>query len=113
MNPELAKEAGDCLDEKQCKKAALQVVRYMGKLEQDHERIRQQQLQRETLTTYGIFYVIFWHLEREAQRRATEESEMAAKKAKNATKKNEKRQVSSKLDEEAIHASGRQSQTNG
>ncbi|KYO31086.1 leucine-rich repeat-containing protein 59 [Alligator mississippiensis] len=49
LDPTLAKVAGDCLDEKQCKQAAVRVLQYMKAIqsEQDRERQRRLQVERE------------------------------------------------------------------
>ncbi|KAJ0060653.1 hypothetical protein NL108_016838, partial [Boleophthalmus pectinirostris] len=43
----LAKAAGDCLDERQCKQCAARVLQHMRGLQEEVEKIRQKKLQRE------------------------------------------------------------------
>uniref|UniRef100_A0A6I8QGI6 Leucine-rich repeat-containing protein 59 n=1 Tax=Xenopus tropicalis TaxID=8364 RepID=A0A6I8QGI6_XENTR len=45
LKPALAKVAGDCLDEKQCKECAQGVLQYMKSVQSDHERELQRKLQ--------------------------------------------------------------------
>jgi hypothetical protein len=46
LEPTLAKAAGMCLDEQQCKKCALNVLKYMKELASEHERKRQLELKK-------------------------------------------------------------------
>ncbi|XP_030064205.1 leucine-rich repeat-containing protein 59 [Microcaecilia unicolor] len=47
LDPVLAKIAGDCLDEKQCKQCAAGVLQYLKAIQSDQDRERQRQLQAE------------------------------------------------------------------
>nr|XP_033817608.1 leucine-rich repeat-containing protein 59 [Geotrypetes seraphini]XP_033817609.1 leucine-rich repeat-containing protein 59 [Geotrypetes seraphini] len=47
LDPILAKVAGDCLDEKQCKQCAAGVLQYLKIMQSDKDRERQRQLQAE------------------------------------------------------------------
>jgi hypothetical protein len=42
LNPQLKQVAGDCLDEKDCKKCAQSVIKYMKQLSSDEERKKQE-----------------------------------------------------------------------
>ncbi|PKU36467.1 leucine-rich repeat-containing protein 59 [Limosa lapponica baueri] len=47
LDPVLAKVAGDCLDEKQCKQAAVKVLQHMRAIQSEQDRQRQRKLQAE------------------------------------------------------------------
>uniref|UniRef100_A0A914WJ09 Leucine rich repeat containing 59 n=1 Tax=Plectus sambesii TaxID=2011161 RepID=A0A914WJ09_9BILA len=91
LEPALAKAAGDCLDEKQCKTAASRVVAYVQKIQSDHERERQKRLDHERETT----------TKKQAKEQAEQKEKSAAKKRE---KENRKQQnTNGKRDAEATH----------
>lgn len=54
LNPELRKVVGECGDENQCKKCAVNVLRYMQQVSADEERKRQIALKKKK----GAFFLI-------------------------------------------------------
>uniref|UniRef100_A0A493SVJ3 Leucine-rich repeat protein SHOC-2 n=1 Tax=Anas platyrhynchos platyrhynchos TaxID=8840 RepID=A0A493SVJ3_ANAPP len=81
LDPVLAKVAGDCLDEKQCKQAAVRVLQHMKVIqsEQDQERQRKLQAEREM------------EKKREAEQRAREAQERELRKREKAEEKERRR----------------------
>ncbi|XP_069808313.1 leucine-rich repeat-containing protein 59 [Dendropsophus ebraccatus] len=81
LNPDLAKVAGDCLDEKQCKECAQRVLQYMKVLQAEQE----QELQRKLLEEQAL------KQKREAQQRQKEEREREQRRKQKALQKARKR----------------------
>ncbi|OXB77003.1 UNVERIFIED_CONTAM: hypothetical protein H355_014825 [Colinus virginianus] len=81
LDPVLAKVAGDCLDEKQCKQAAVRVLQHMRAIQAEQERERQRRLQAEREM----------EKKREAEQRAREAQEREARKREKAEEKERRR----------------------
>ncbi|CAL1599582.1 unnamed protein product [Knipowitschia caucasica] len=81
LEPGLAKAAGDCLDERQCKQCASQVLQHMRGLHEEVEKIRQKKLQREKEL----------EKKREAKQREREAREKEQKKREKAEEKERRR----------------------
>ncbi|XP_026523185.1 leucine-rich repeat-containing protein 59 [Notechis scutatus] len=81
LDPTLAKVAGDCLDEKQCKLAAVRVLQHMRVLQSELDRERQQKLQKEQEL----------EKKREAERQAREAQERELRKREKAEEKERRR----------------------
>ncbi|XP_060620730.2 leucine-rich repeat-containing protein 59 [Anolis sagrei] len=81
LDPMLAKVAGDCLDEKQCKQAAIRVLQHMRAIQSELDRERQQKLQAEREL----------EKKREADRRAREAQERELRKREKAEEKERRR----------------------
>ncbi|XP_075034006.1 leucine-rich repeat-containing protein 59 isoform X2 [Mixophyes fleayi] len=81
LNPILAIEAGDCLDEKQCKECAQKVLQYMKVIQADQERELQRKLLEEQAQKQ----------KREAEQRQKEEREREKKRKQKAQQKARKR----------------------
>ncbi|KAG8565015.1 hypothetical protein GDO81_012667 [Engystomops pustulosus] len=81
LNPALAKAAGDCLDEKQCKESAQQVLQYMKVLQAEHEQGLQRKLLREQALKQ----------KQEAEQRRKEEQEREQKRKQKAQQKAQKK----------------------
>lgn len=81
LEPGLAKAAGDCLDEKQCKQCATKVLQHMRAIQDDVDRAREKRLLREK------------ELERkkEAKQREREAREKEARKREKAEEKEKRR----------------------
>lgn len=82
LEPGLAKAAGDCLDEKQCKQCASRVLQHMRGLQEEVEKVRQKKLQREKDL----------EKKREAKQREREAREREARKREKAEEKERRRQ---------------------
>ncbi|KAG9469002.1 hypothetical protein GDO78_021446 [Eleutherodactylus coqui] len=81
LNPALAKAAGDCLDEKQCKECAQRVLQYMKVVQAEQE----QDLQRKLLEEQAL------KQKREAEQRQKEEKEREQRRKQKAQQKARKR----------------------
>uniref|UniRef100_G3UPJ8 Leucine rich repeat containing 59 n=1 Tax=Meleagris gallopavo TaxID=9103 RepID=G3UPJ8_MELGA len=81
LDPVLAKVAGDCLDEKQCKQAAVRVLQHMKAIQSEQDRERQQKLQAEREM----------EKKREAEQRAREAQERELRKREKAEEKERRR----------------------
>ncbi|XP_015211817.1 leucine-rich repeat-containing protein 59 [Lepisosteus oculatus] len=81
LEPSLAKAAGDCLDEKQCKQCAGRVLQYMRVIQEQEDKEKERRLQREKEL----------EKKREAQQRAKEAREREARKREKAEEKERKR----------------------
>ncbi|XP_062976308.1 leucine-rich repeat-containing protein 59 [Elgaria multicarinata webbii] len=81
LDPTLAKVAGDCLDEKQCKQAATRVLQYMRALQSELDREKQRKLQAEREL----------EKKREAERQAREAQERELRKREKAEEKERRR----------------------
>ncbi|XP_072846707.2 leucine-rich repeat-containing protein 59 [Pogona vitticeps] len=81
LDPTLAKVAGDCLDEKQCKQAALRVLQHMRAIQSELDRERQRKLQAEREL----------EKKREAERRIREAQERELRKREKAEEKERRR----------------------
>ncbi|XP_053158640.1 leucine-rich repeat-containing protein 59 isoform X3 [Hemicordylus capensis] len=81
LDSTLAKVAGDCLDEKQCKQAAIRVLQHMKTIQSDLDRERQRKLQAEREL----------EKKREAERRAREVQERELRKREKAEEKERRR----------------------
>ncbi|XP_042303847.1 leucine-rich repeat-containing protein 59 [Sceloporus undulatus] len=81
LDPMLAKVAGDCLDEKQCKQAAIRVLQHMRAIQSELDRERQRKLQAEREL----------EKKREADRRAREVQERELRKREKAEEKERRR----------------------
>lgn len=81
LNPALAKVAGDCLDEKQCKDCAQSVLQHMKVIQEEQER----ELQRKLLEEQAL------KKKREAEQRQREEREREQKRKQKAKQKARKR----------------------
>ncbi|XP_073444141.1 leucine-rich repeat-containing protein 59 [Dendrobates tinctorius] len=81
LNPALAKAAGDCLDEKQCKECAQMVLQYMKVVQADQE----QDLQRKLLEEQAL------KQKREAEQRQKEDREREQRRKQKAQQKARKR----------------------
>uniref|UniRef100_A0A8D0L7G8 Leucine-rich repeat-containing protein 59 n=1 Tax=Sphenodon punctatus TaxID=8508 RepID=A0A8D0L7G8_SPHPU len=81
LDPVLAKVAGDCLDEKQCKLAAVRVLQHMKTVQSDHDRERQRKLQAEREM----------EKKREAEQRAREAQERELRRREKAEEKERRR----------------------
>ncbi|NXJ09821.1 LRC59 protein, partial [Odontophorus gujanensis] len=81
LDPALAKVAGDCLDEKQCKQAAVRVLQHMRVIQAEQDRERQRRLQAEREM----------EKKREAEQRAREAQEREARKREKAEEKERRR----------------------
>ncbi|KAK7918711.1 hypothetical protein WMY93_009995 [Mugilogobius chulae] len=82
LEPGLAKAAGDCLDERQCKQCAAKVLQHMRGLQEEVEKVRQKKLQREKDL----------EKKREAKQREREAREREMKKKEKAEEKERRRQ---------------------
>uniref|UniRef100_W5MZB8 Leucine-rich repeat-containing protein 59 n=1 Tax=Lepisosteus oculatus TaxID=7918 RepID=W5MZB8_LEPOC len=83
LEPSLAKAAGDCLDEKQCKQCAGRVLQYMRVIQEQEDKEKERRLQREKASEL--------EKKREAQQRAKEAREREARKREKAEEKERKR----------------------
>ncbi|NP_001079394.1 leucine-rich repeat-containing protein 59 [Xenopus laevis] len=81
LKPDLAKVAGDCLDEKQCKECAQRVLQYMKSVQSDHEIELQRKLQLDKERKKKL----------EAKQRVKEEQEREMRKRKKQQQKERKR----------------------
>ncbi|XP_040291663.1 leucine-rich repeat-containing protein 59 [Bufo bufo] len=81
LNPALAKVAGDCLDEKQCKESAQRVLEYMQVIQAQKEQEMQRKLQQEQVLKQ----------KREAEQRKKEEKEREQKRKHKAQQKARKK----------------------
>ncbi|XP_021563408.1 leucine-rich repeat-containing protein 59 isoform X2 [Carlito syrichta] len=81
LDPVLAKVAGDCLDEKQCKQCANKVLQHMKAMQADQERERQRRLEVEREA----------EKKREAKQRAKEAQERELRKREKAEEKERRR----------------------
>ncbi|KFO78454.1 Leucine-rich repeat-containing protein 59, partial [Cuculus canorus] len=81
LDPVLAKVAGDCLDEKQCKQAAVKVLQHMRAIQSEQDRQRQRKLQAEREM----------EKKREAEQRAKEAQERELRKREKAEEKERRR----------------------
>ncbi|KAM4692698.1 leucine-rich repeat-containing protein 59 isoform 1-T2 [Rhinophrynus dorsalis] len=81
LNPALAKVAGDCLDEKQCKECAQRVLQYMKAIHEDQEKEMQRRLMEEREQKQ----------KREAEQRHKEERERETRRRMKAQQKERKR----------------------
>ncbi|XP_018409585.1 PREDICTED: leucine-rich repeat-containing protein 59 [Nanorana parkeri] len=81
LNPALAKAAGDCLDEKQCKDCAQSVLQYMKVIQEEQDR----DLQRKLLEEQAL------KKKREAEQRLKEERDREQKRKQKAKQKARKR----------------------
>ncbi|XP_074463689.1 leucine-rich repeat-containing protein 59 isoform X3 [Larus michahellis] len=81
LDPVLAKVAGDCLDEKQCKQAAVKVLQHMKAIQSEQDRQRQRKLQAEREM----------EKKREAEQRAKEAQEREVRKREKAEEKERRR----------------------
>lgn len=81
LTPALAKVAGDCLDEKQCKDCAQRVLQYMKVVQEEQER----ELQRKLLEEQAL------KQKREAEQRLKEEREREQKRKQKAKQKARKK----------------------
>lgn len=82
LEPGLAKAAGDCLDERQCRQCATKVLQHMRGLQEEVEKVRQKKLQREKDL----------ERKREAKQREREAREKEQKKREKAEEKERRRQ---------------------
>lgn len=82
LEPTLAKAAGDCLDERQCRLCAAKVLQHMRSLQEEVEKVRQKKLQREKDL----------ERKREAKQREREAREKEQKKREKAEEKERRRQ---------------------
>ncbi|XP_048870493.1 leucine-rich repeat-containing protein 59 [Brienomyrus brachyistius] len=81
LEPTLAKVAGDCLDEKQCKQCATRVLQHMKALQEEADKERERRLHKERER----------EKKKEAQQRAREAKEKEARKREKAEEKERKR----------------------
>uniref|UniRef100_A0A8C5IL10 Leucine-rich repeat protein SHOC-2 n=1 Tax=Junco hyemalis TaxID=40217 RepID=A0A8C5IL10_JUNHY len=81
LDPVLAKVAGDCLDEKQCKQAAVKVLQHMKAIQSEQDQQRQRKLQAEREM----------EKKREAEQRAKEALERELRKREKAEEKERRR----------------------
>uniref|UniRef100_A0A3P8W344 Leucine-rich repeat-containing protein 59 n=1 Tax=Cynoglossus semilaevis TaxID=244447 RepID=A0A3P8W344_CYNSE len=81
LEPDLAKAAGDCLDEKQCKQCAAKVLQYMSVIQEEVDRAREKRLLREKEL----------EKKREAKQREREAKEKEARKQQKAEEKERRR----------------------
>uniref|UniRef100_A0A8D0EED9 Leucine-rich repeat-containing protein 59 n=1 Tax=Salvator merianae TaxID=96440 RepID=A0A8D0EED9_SALMN len=81
LDPTLAKVAGDCLDEKQCKQAAVRVLQHMRTIQSEMDRLKQQKLQAKREL----------EKKREAEQRAKEAQERELRKREKAEEKERRR----------------------
>uniref|UniRef100_A0A8C5R142 Leucine-rich repeat-containing protein 59 n=1 Tax=Leptobrachium leishanense TaxID=445787 RepID=A0A8C5R142_9ANUR len=81
LNPALAKAAGDCLDEKQCKECAQGVLQYMKVMQSEQDREMQRKLMEEQVVKQ----------KREAEQRKREERERELRRREKARQKERKR----------------------
>ncbi|XP_029383259.1 leucine-rich repeat-containing protein 59 [Echeneis naucrates] len=81
LEPGLAKAAGDCLDEKQCKQCATKVLQYMRAIQEEVDRAREKRLLREKEL----------ERKREAKQREREAREKEARKREKAEEKEKRR----------------------
>ncbi|KAM9837082.1 leucine-rich repeat-containing protein 59 isoform 2-T2 [Aulostomus maculatus] len=81
LEPVLAKAAGDCLDEKQCKQCALKVLQHMQALQEEADRAREKRLLREKEL----------EKKKEAKQREREAREKEARKREKAEEKEKRR----------------------
>ncbi|XP_005999669.1 leucine-rich repeat-containing protein 59 isoform X2 [Latimeria chalumnae] len=81
LEPNLAKVAGDCLDEKQCKLSAVKVLQHMKALQSEQDRERQRRIQAEREL----------EKKREAEQRAKEARERELRKREKAEEKERRR----------------------
>uniref|UniRef100_A0A8C7EAV7 Leucine rich repeat containing 59 n=1 Tax=Nothoprocta perdicaria TaxID=30464 RepID=A0A8C7EAV7_NOTPE len=81
LDPVLAKVAGDCLDEKQCKQAAVRVLQHMRAIQSEQDRERQRKLQAEREM----------EKKREAEQRAKEAQQRELRKREKAEEKERRR----------------------
>uniref|UniRef100_A0A8C8VE03 Leucine-rich repeat-containing protein 59 n=1 Tax=Pelusios castaneus TaxID=367368 RepID=A0A8C8VE03_9SAUR len=81
LDPILAKVAGDCLDEKQCKQAAIRVLQHMKAIQSEQDRERQRRLQAEREM----------EKKREAEQRAREVQERELRRREKAEEKERRR----------------------
>ncbi|TFK04617.1 aquaporin-2 [Platysternon megacephalum] len=81
LDPILAKVAGDCLDEKQCKQAAIRVLQHMKAIQSEQDRERQRRLQAEREM----------EKKREAEQRAREAQERELRRREKAEEKERRR----------------------
>ncbi|XP_039198788.1 leucine-rich repeat-containing protein 59 [Crotalus tigris] len=81
LDPALAKVAGDCLDEKQCKLAAVRVLQHMRVIQSELDRERQRKLEKEQEL----------EKKREAERQAREAQERELRKREKAEEKERRR----------------------
>ncbi|XP_041830641.1 leucine-rich repeat-containing protein 59 isoform X1 [Melanotaenia boesemani] len=81
LEPGLAKAAGDCLDEKQCKQCALKVLQHMRAIQDEVDRAREKRLLREKEL----------EKKREARQREREAREREARKREKAEEKEKRR----------------------
>ncbi|XP_044275938.1 leucine-rich repeat-containing protein 59 isoform X2 [Varanus komodoensis] len=81
LEPSLAKVAGDCLDEKQCKQAATRVLQHMRAIQSELDREKQRKLQAEREL----------EKKREAERQAREAQERELRKREKAEEKERRR----------------------
>ncbi|XP_030610972.1 leucine-rich repeat-containing protein 59 isoform X2 [Archocentrus centrarchus] len=81
LEPGLAKAAGDCLDEKQCKQCATKVLQHMRAIQEDVDRAREKQLLKEKEL----------ERKREVKQREREAREREAHKRKKAEEKEKRR----------------------
>lgn len=82
LEPNLAKAAGDCLDERQCRQCASKVLQHMRGLQEEVEKVQQKKLQREKDL----------ERKREAKQREREAREKEQKKREKAEEKERRRQ---------------------
>lgn len=82
LEPGLAKAAGDCLDERQCRQCASRVLQHMRGLQEEVEKVRQKKLQREKDL----------ERKREAKQREREAREKEQRKREKAEEKERRRQ---------------------
>lgn len=81
LEPGLAKAAGDCLDERQCKQCASKVLQHMRDLQEEVDRAREKKLQKEKEQ----------EKKREAKQREREAREREARKREKAEEKEKRR----------------------
>ncbi|XP_061564853.1 leucine-rich repeat-containing protein 59 [Cololabis saira] len=81
LEPTLAKAAGDCLDEKQCKQCAIKVLQHMREIQDEVDRAREKRLLREKEL----------EKKREAKQREREAREREARKREKAEEKEKRR----------------------
>uniref|UniRef100_A0A1A7XUC2 Leucine-rich repeat-containing protein 59 n=1 Tax=Iconisemion striatum TaxID=60296 RepID=A0A1A7XUC2_9TELE len=81
LEPGLAKAAGDCLDEKQCKLCAIKVLQHMRAIQEDVDRAREKRLLKEKEL----------EKKREAKQREREAKEREARKREKAEEKERRR----------------------
>uniref|UniRef100_A0A1A8D4L4 Leucine-rich repeat-containing protein 59 n=1 Tax=Nothobranchius kadleci TaxID=1051664 RepID=A0A1A8D4L4_NOTKA len=81
LEPGLAKAAGDCLDEKQCKLCAIKVLQHMRAIQEDVDRAREKRLLKEKEL----------EKKREAKQREREAKEREARKQEKAEEKEKRR----------------------